>query len=148
MFKDINKILNKTFFYSDEENSLLYSTLRYVFCRMIDVYDTYEKEFPDYKAIPIYFRDFLKDESNYFYRITKGRDNYYVSVEDDDEYELEKFIIPFCVLEDDWKEKLENELKIKRISKLKKEIERLEKVLADAPNELVKLKNELKEIEK
>ena len=49
--------------------------------------------------------------------------------------------------EDDWKEKLKDDLKLKKISKLKKEIGRLEKVLADAPNELVKLRSELKEIE-
>lgn len=147
MFKDINKVLNKTFFWCNEENALLYSTLRYLFCRMMDVHDIYEMDFPEYESIPKYFRDFLKDESNYYYRITKGRENYYLSVEDDDEYELEKFIIPFCVLEDDWKEKLKDDLKLKKISKLKKEIGRLEKVLADAPNELVKLKNELKEIE-
>ena len=147
MFKEINKVLNRIFFYSDEENVLLWSTLRYLFCRMMDVYDNYEMDFPDYKEISKYFRDFLKDESNYYYRITKGRENYYLSVEDDDEYEIEKFIIPFCVLEDDWKEKLKDDLKLKKISKLKKEIGRLEKVLADAPNELVKLKNELKEIE-
>jgi hypothetical protein len=147
MFKDINKVLNKTFFWSDEENALLYSTLRYLFCRMMDVYDAYEKEFPDYKAVPIHFRDLLKDESEFCYRITKGRENYYVSVEDDDEYEFEKYTIPFCALEDDWKEKLKNDLKLKKITNLKKEIERIEKVLADAPNELVKLKNELKEIE-
>lgn len=147
MFKDINKVLNKTFFNCNEKNALLYSTLRYLFCRMMDVYDVYEKEFPDYKSVSNYFRDFLKDESECYYRITKGRENYYVSVEDDDEYELEKFIIPFCMLEDNWKEKLKDDLKIKKINKLKKEIGRLEKVLADAPDELVKLRKELKEIE-
>ena len=147
MFKDINKVLNKTFFWSDEENALLFSTLRYLFCRMMDVYDVYEKEFPDYKSTSKYFRDLLKDESEYYYRITKGRENYYISVEDDDEYELEKFKISFCVLEDDWKEKLRDDLKLKKISNLKKEIERLEKILADTPDELVKLRHELIEIE-
>ena len=147
MFKDINNVLNKTFFWDGEKNTLLCSTLRYLFCRMMDVYDNYKIDFPEYKSISKFFRDLLKDESEYNYRITKARENYYVSVEDDDEYEVEKYKIPFCVLEDDWKEKLRDDLKLKKISNLKKEIERLEKILADTPDELVKLRNELIEIE-
>lgn len=149
MFKDIDKVLGKAYYYEDEDNNRLYSTLRYLFCRLIDAYESFRSDFPQYESIPRFFRDFLLEDSDYFYKIFKGRENYYLSVQDDDcEYEIEKFKIPFCLLEDNWKEKLENDLVLKKVNALKKDIEKLEKVIAEAPDELTRLKNELAKYDK
>lgn len=151
VFKDIDVIANIGNCYLDAKRERTYkSIIKHILCRLIDVYDEYPKDFPDFIDAEDWLRDFISDDGDYTFNLYKRGETYSLGVTDFcyDNPREEKYKIPTCILKDDWVTALNEDLKLKKILSLEKEIESLKKTIKEAPSKLAALEKELEELNK
>lgn len=149
--KDMDVLASRDRYYTDTEHEAKYnSTIRHLLCRMIDVYEKFPKEFSEYAdAKEEWLRDFIGDDNDYSFSIEKRGNKYYLNVTDyryGDSPIDEKIKIPSCILEDDWEKSIAEDLEAKRVRELEKEIDKLKEFIKNAPDKLLSLENELREL--
>ena len=151
-FKDIDKVLNGDGQLLDAELMKTFdSVLRHLFCRMIDIYEKYPNVYPQFEdAKDEWLRDLITDGGDYMFKLCKTKNDYRLGFKSysDDFYSTEYVRIPFHLLEDNWEEKVEEDIKEKRISFLTKEIKKLQEVVRNAPDRIMEMEKELKELTK
>lgn len=149
VFKDIDVIVNIRNCYLDAKREKTYkSIIKHLLCRLIDVYEEYPKDFPDYIDAEEWLRDFISDNGDYVFELYERGENYSLGVTNFnyDNPREEKYRIPSCILKDDWVTALNEDLKVKKILALEKEIESLKKIIKEGPSKLVALEKELEDL--
>lgn len=118
VFKDIDRVLNGDGVYLDYELMKKFdSILIHLLCRMNDVYEKYPTVFPQFEpAKGEWLRDLIIEEGDYNFKLSKTKNEYRLGVKSyiDDFYGTENIRIPFYLLDDNWEEKLANDVKEKR----------------------------------
>ena len=139
--KDIDKYVNTNCVFSNKESYLFY---RHLFQRLMDAYYMFPKEFANFVYLNEHFAEFLENEHDARFSLKESDTIYRLDVNYD--YESEKFRFPKCLVDDDWVEKLTAYFEIKKRKDLKREIDKLESILATGPAELERLKKEFGEL--
>lgn len=95
-------------------------------------------------------RDLIIEDGDYNFKLSKTKNEYRLGVQSyiDDYYETEYIRIPFYLLDDNWEEKLANDVKEKRISFLNKEIKRFQELIKTGPEKIIEMEKELEELMK
>ena len=152
VFKDIDKVLNGDGQLLDAELMKKFdSVLIHLFCRLNDIYEKYPKVYPQFEdAKDEWLRDLITDGGDYMFKLCKRKNDYRLGYKSysDDFYSTEYVSIPFHLLEDDWEDKVEEDIKEQRISLLRKEIKKLQEVVRTAPDRIMEMEKELEELTK
>jgi hypothetical protein len=152
VFKDIDRVLNGNGVYLDYELMKKFdSILIHLLCRMNDVYEKYPTVFPQFEpAKGEWLRDLIIEEGDYNFKLSKTKNEYRLGVQSyiDDYHETEYIRIPFYLLDDNWEEKLANDVKEKRISFLNKEIKKIQELIKTGPEKITEMEKEIEELMK
>lgn len=127
--------------------------IRQLMCRLIDVEEMFPGEYDYYEDIKEkYLIDFLQPEEDRdcIYVIEKSRsDSYKLIITDylSDGRHDTIIKIPSFILQDDWVKNVEAQKKHRRINEIDKDIQKIEEVLTNGNERILKLKEEKRQLE-